>query len=338
MYILYFYIFLCTDSLKSSYCFTGAPYLLELWKLGNHTGRVSSLFKKKQRNQQKKKNNQQQQKKRGWAGGIQQLLSLGRELKDILMKHLQESKNLKHPQCALLSFWSCNAFLSPWLVSDLLKQNKSPRKKMHLNVLLFYFYFCSLFVHAVIHSSTCLAPKTKRPLSLKPRKNMCKLFLKAVSMSLPSSCLPWHFSVSAVFEVWGEKTLHLVQCRVRSQSWRRSLDRCSGCIFIDFERICASRVFSCCLWGSAQRVFCLPFVGMGLFCAWAPLEIRYYSKDQTPPKCPQTSATAISHNSVCFPALGQHSQRCWWRAWKCPVSSGTLWRISLTSHVRQTTA
>nr|KAF6506163.1 hypothetical protein HJG63_007981 [Rousettus aegyptiacus] len=31
VYILYFYILLCTESLnKSSYCFTGAPYLLEL--------------------------------------------------------------------------------------------------------------------------------------------------------------------------------------------------------------------------------------------------------------------------------------------------------------------
>lgn len=59
----------------------------------------------------KKKN---QQERKGWVrGGIQELLSLGRELKDILMKHLQESKNLKHPQRALLSFRSCNAFLSP---------------------------------------------------------------------------------------------------------------------------------------------------------------------------------------------------------------------------------
>ena len=31
VYILYFYILLCTESLnKSSYCLTGAPYLLEL--------------------------------------------------------------------------------------------------------------------------------------------------------------------------------------------------------------------------------------------------------------------------------------------------------------------
>lgn len=142
--------------------------------------------------------------------------------------------------------------------------------------------------------------QTKRPLSLKPQKNMCKLFLKAVSMSLPSLCLPWHFSVSAVFKAWGEKTLHLAQCRVRSWSCRRSLDRCSGCSFIDFERICASTVFSCCLWGSVQRILCLPFVRMGLFCAWTPPGIRGSSKDQTPPKCPQTSATAISHNSVAF--------------------------------------
>ena len=135
MYILYFYIFLCTDSLKSSYCFTGAPYLLELWKLGKHTGRVSSLFKKKKTKKKPKKRKE---------GEIQQLLSLGRELKEILMNHLHESKNLQHPQCALPSFWSCNAFLSPWLVSDLLKQNKSPRKKNALQcavVLLFFFSF-----------------------------------------------------------------------------------------------------------------------------------------------------------------------------------------------------
>lgn len=158
---------------------------------------------------------------------------------------------------------------------------------MHLNVLLFYFSFCSLFVHAVIHSSTCLAPKTKRPLSLKPRKNMCKLFLKAVSMSLPSSCLPWHFSVSAVFEAWGEKTLHLVQCRVRSQSWRRSLDRCSGCTFIDFERICASRVFSCCLWAVHRAYSACLLWGWRFSVHELPLKLDIIQRTKLLPSAPR---------------------------------------------------
>lgn len=175
--------------------------------------------------------------------------------------------------------------------------------------------------------------QTKRPLSLKPQK-IC------VSCSWKLYLCPFHLCASLDTSQFLQCLRHgekkpLAQWRVRSWSWRRSLDRCSGCIFIDFKRICASTVFSCCLWGSVQKVFCLPFARMGLFCAWTPPGGS--SKDQSPPKCPQTSATAISHNSICFPALGQHSQRCWWKAWKCPVSSGTIWLISLTSHVRQTT-
>lgn len=34
---------------------------------------------------------------------------------------------------------------------------------MHLNVLLFYFSFFSLFVHAVIYSCTCLVTDKKTP-------------------------------------------------------------------------------------------------------------------------------------------------------------------------------
>lgn len=43
---------------------------------------------------------------------------------------------------------------------------------MHLNVLLFYYFFF-LFVHAVIHFSTCLATDQTK-LSLKSRQNTYK--------------------------------------------------------------------------------------------------------------------------------------------------------------------
>lgn len=156
-------------------------------------------------------------------------------------------------------------------------------------------------------------------------------------MSLPSSCLPWHFSLSAVFKAWGEKTLHLAQYRVRSWSWRRSLDSCSGCSFIDFGRICASTLFSCCLRGNVQGVFCLSLWGWGFSVHELPLKSEVLQRTKHLPSAPRPLPQLSHTNSICFPALGQHSQHCWWRAWKCPVSSGTIWLISLTSHVRQTT-
>lgn len=73
-----------------------------------------------------------------------------------------------------------------------------------------------LFVHAFIHSSTCLVTDQTK-LGLKSLKNMCKCSWRLyVSMSLPFSLLPHCLLVSAVFKAWGENAPQIAQCRVRS--------------------------------------------------------------------------------------------------------------------------
>lgn len=67
---------------------------------------------------------------------------------------------------------------------------------MHLNVLLFYYYFF-LFVHAVIHSSTCLVTDQMK-LSLKSGKNVCKCYWRL-------HLCPFHFRASLA-------TSHFLQC------------------------------------------------------------------------------------------------------------------------------
>lgn len=143
---------------------------------------------------------------------------------------------------------------------------------MHLNVLLFYYFF-SFFAFCA-----CGYSFLYHQLGHRPDRTVWSLAKTCLSvlegcLYVPSIFVP---PVPLLFlqrlRSGGGKAPQLAQCRVRSWSSGRALDRCPGCSFLHFQGICASTVCCCCARGSVRSTFCPPSVRPGFFCAWAPPE------------------------------------------------------------------
>lgn len=212
-------------------------------------------------------------------------------------------------------------------MSDLLKQNKSPRKKKKPNlfalrcavVLLLSSFFFPLCGHLFF---TCLvADQTE--LSLEPCKRACKcsgsLWLCPSSSARFLQCL----AVSTV-QSW-------VLISEKSPRWMHLLQLPS------FPGDPCNCGLLRCLWGCARSVSCLPLARTGSSWASAPPEsnTRFFeapNSSQTTPRNQQISGPELSHSLLpsSWPALLMEGFG----------TPGEPWNslVLLSSHVRQAAA